>query len=85
MPGEPSGLTFADGSVWISSGADGTDLFRIDPEANGITRVPVGEVGPGSFVRQLRVRIDVGDELRRQRRLEVPYRLSARVPPRSTT
>ena len=50
LPNEPGGLAFVDGSVWVGSEGEGTDVFRIDPAGETVTRVPLGVRAPAWFV-----------------------------------
>jgi streptogramin lyase len=50
LPAQPQGLLFLDGSLWVGSGRQATEVFRIDPVTLAIVRVPVGAKAPGWFV-----------------------------------
>jgi DNA-binding beta-propeller fold protein YncE len=50
LPARPLGLLFLDGSLWVGSGKDSTEVFRVDPTTLDVVRVPVHATAPGWFV-----------------------------------
>ena len=50
LPARLQGLLFLDGSLWVGSGADSTEVFRVDPTTLAVVRVPVQAAAPGWFV-----------------------------------
>jgi DNA-binding beta-propeller fold protein YncE len=50
LPAPPQGLLLLGGSIWVGSGKDSNEVFRVDPATLAVTRVPVGVRAPGWFV-----------------------------------
>ena len=50
LPARPLGLLFLGGSLWVGSGRDSTEVFRVDPSTLAVVRVPTGAKAPGWFV-----------------------------------
>jgi virginiamycin B lyase len=50
LPGRAQGLAFRDGSLWVGTGGDSTDVLRVDAVTHAVTRVPVGARSPSWFV-----------------------------------
>lgn len=50
LPAQPQGLLYRAGSLWVGSGRQSREVFRIDPATLAVARVPVGASSPGWFV-----------------------------------
>jgi streptogramin lyase len=50
LPAQPQGLLYRAGSLWVGSGRESREVFRVDPVTLAVVRVPVGARSPGWFV-----------------------------------
>jgi DNA-binding beta-propeller fold protein YncE len=50
LPAQPQGLLYRAGSLWVGSGRESRQVFRIDPATLAVVRVPVADRSPGWFV-----------------------------------
>ena len=50
LPAQPQGLLHRAGSLWVGSGRESRQVFRVDPATLAVVRVPVGNRSPGWFV-----------------------------------
>ena len=50
LPAQPQGLLYRAGTLWVGSGRESREVFRVDPATLAVVRVPVGERSPGWFV-----------------------------------